>query len=274
MKLTIQGSINDFQDRSVIMGILNLTPDSFSDGGYYNNKDAALKHTENMVKAGADIIDIGGESTRPGSKSVSEQEELDRVIPVIEDIKNICSIVSIDTVKPRVAEEAFKAGASILNDISGMQFHPEIAEIASKYKAAVIMMHIQGVPQTMQETPVYSNLLEEIKSYLKDSIQLAKKAGIPDSSMIIDPGIGFGKTLDDTINILKKLNFFKDLNKPILIGVSRKSFISQISNVAVDNRLEGTLAAITGARLNGASIFRVHDVLECRRCLEVADRIM
>ena len=256
------------------MGILNVTPDSFSDGGKFTSIDSALKHAEQMIKDGADIIDVGGESTRPGSQSVSESEELDRVIPIIEKLKNICNFISIDTVKPLIAEEAFKAGASILNDISGMQFHPEIASISAKYKAAVVLMHIQGKPQTMQKAPKYDNLLSEISDYLQKCIKTAENAGIASDSIVIDPGIGFGKSLDDNLSILKHLDYFKTLNKPLLIGVSRKSFIGMISDVEVKDRLAGTLAAITAARLKGASIFRVHDVKECKQALEVADRLI
>ncbi len=273
MKLIIRDSVLDLDHRSVVMGILNVTPDSFSDGGRFSTPDAALRHAEKMVTDGADIIDIGGESTRPGAAEVSLNEELDRVIPVIEKLRHVCPLISIDTVKPAVADAAFAAGAAILNDISGMQFHPEIAPIVARHKGAAVLMHIQGVPRTMQASPHYDDVIGEIMNYLKTSISIAEKAGISPDSLAVDPGIGFGKRLNDNLTIIRELHSFLDLGKPILMGVSRKSFIGELTGAPVNDRLEGTLAAVTVSAMNGASLFRVHDVLACRRALDITDRL-
>jgi len=256
------------------MGILNVTPDSFSDGGLYFNKEKAIAQGLRMVKEGADFIDIGGESTRPGSKPLSLEEELSRVIPVIESLlKEVDIPISIDTYKSKVAQKAMEAGAEIINDISGLNFDPDLAKVAAKQNAPLILMHIRGNPETMQKDVHYDSLFSEILQYLKDSIQKAENAGLDNEQIIIDPGIGFGKTLEDNLLIIKNLSEFRVLGKPILLGTSRKSFIGKILNAEVEDRLEGTLSSIAIGVLNGAHIIRCHDVLQAKKAIAIADAI-
>ncbi len=258
-------------DKTLIMGILNVTPDSFSDGNLFFSPDKAVEHAKQMAKEGADIIDIGGESSRPGSDPVSEEEELRRVSLIIKKLAKETNVpISIDTYKPKVAEECIKLGASIINDINGLR-DKKIIEVAAKYKAPVIIMHMKGNPKTMQENPVYKDVMREIKEFFSQQIEKARKSGIKD--IIIDPGIGFGKTTEHNLKILKNLNEFKELKCPILVGPSRKSFMGNITGLPVNERLEGTLAAISIAIMNGANIVRVHDVKECKRAVMVADAI-
>ncbi len=258
--------------RTNIVGILNVTPDSFSDGGNYFGVAAAMSRARDMAAEGADIIDVGGESSRPGSEPVSEEEELRRVIPVIERIvKEIAVPISIDTYKPHVAEEALAAGATMVNDITGLT-NPKMRAAAAAARAPVILMHMQGKPKTMQENPQYHDVIGDIKEFFRMQVALAQKAGI--EKIILDPGIGFGKTIEHNLTILKRLHEFTDLGFPILVGPSRKSFIGALTgNLPATERLEGTIAAIVAARLNGASYVRVHDVKECTRALHVADAI-
>jgi dihydropteroate synthase len=257
--------------KTIIMGILNVTPDSFSDGGLFIDIDKAVKHAKQMVSDGADIIDIGGESSRPGSNPISEEEELRRVKPIIERLtKDINVPISIDTYKPKVAEECIKSGASIINDISGLR-NQKMVEIAIKYKVPVIVMHLLGNPKTMQENISYKDVVDDIICFLKKRVEKAKEAGLKD--IIIDPGIGFGKTTEHNLQIINKLREFKSLGCPILIGPSRKSFIGNITGLPVNERLEGTLASISIAIMNGANIIRVHDVKECKRAVQISDAI-
>ena len=226
-----------------------------------------------MEKDGADFIDIGGESTRPGSENISIDEELERVIPVISELKNKISIpISIDTYKSEVAEEALKAGAEIVNDISGFKFDKRNAEVTAKYKASCVVMHIKGTPKDMQKNPVYENVVEEVFEYLKDSVDIAKSFGI--KQIITDVGIGFGKTLEHNLELLRNLKRFKDLEYPLLLGVSRKSFMDKIFPMKMDERLEGTIAANVLGISNGANIIRVHDVSENKKAALIADRIL
>ncbi|MBC2695988.1 MAG: dihydropteroate synthase [Desulfobacteraceae bacterium] len=264
------------------MGILNVTPDSFSDGGLFFSCDAAVAHGEKLAEAGADIIDIGGESTRPFSESVSIEEEGRRVLPVIEKLAKRVSIpISIDTTKASIAREAIESGASIINDISAMYSDPDMMGIAAKYGVPVVIMHMKGAPKTMQVSPHYDHLIEEIKEFLEKAIYRAEKNGIARSKIIIDPGIGFGKTVEHNLLIIKYLYKFKTLNNPILIGPSRKSFIRNILEGSHDGdamlempELEtGTQAVIAAAVLNGAHIVRVHDVAKARSTLELIDSI-
>jgi len=256
---------------TLIMGILNVTPDSFSDGGKFNNIEAAIKHAKKMVEEGADIIDVGGESTRPGSEPVSVEEELSRVLPVIKQLSQEINVpISIDTMKPEVAEECIKAGAKILNDVTGLQ-NPEMLKVAAKYNVPVIIMHMNGMPKTMQANVEYQNVIEEVKQFLKTQAEKAKDAGI--TQIILDPGIGFGKNVEHNLQIIKNIQSFKELGYPVLIGLSRKSFIGKILDTEVNERLEGTLAGVTASVLNGANIVRVHDVKECKRAVEVAKMI-
>jgi len=253
------------------MGILNVTPDSFSDGGKYMTVEKAVDQAKKMVSEGADIIDIGGESTRPGSEAVRIEEELRRVLPVVDRLlKEISVPISIDTMKPEVADECLYRGVHILNDITGLR-NEEMTKVAAHYNVPVIIMHMQGTPKVMQEKPHYNDVIKEIKNYLQKQAREAQKRGI--SQVIIDPGIGFGKTVEHNLLILKHLREFKMLDYPLLVGLSRKSFIGKILDLPVEDRLEGTLTAITACLLNGADIVRVHDVKECKRVLKVVGAI-
>ena len=260
--------------RTLLMGILNVTPDSFSDGGLFFDKEKAVAHGLRMVEEGADIIDIGGESTRPGSKPLELEEELRRVIPVIESLaKEIDVPISIDTYKSGVAQRAIEAGAEIINDISGLHFDPGLAQVAAKEDVPIVLMHIRGIPETMQKNVHYDSLFSEILHYLKESIQMAESAGLDPQRIIIDPGIGFGKTVEDSLLIIKNLYEFRVLGKPILLGTSRKSFIGKILSAEAGDRLEGTLSSIAIGVLNGAHIIRSHDVLQAKKAIAVADAI-
>lgn len=260
--------------RTIVMGILNVTPDSFSDGGLYNRLDKALEHAERMVEDGADIIDVGGESSRPGSEPVPEDIELERVLPIIENLaKKIKVPISIDTYKASVAERALDAGACLVNDISALE-DSKMASVLAKFNVPVILMHKQGSPKNMQVNPSYNSLIPEIIAYLQSRIKLAEDHGIKSDQIIIDPGIGFGKTTEHNLEILRDLRKFKLLNKPILIGTSRKSFIGKILNLPVEDRLEGTSATVAIAIANGADIIRVHDVKEMKRVALMTDAIV
>ncbi len=264
----------DFSRGPLIMGILNVTPDSFFDGGKYLNKDEAIKHGMKLIEDGADILDIGGESTRPGSERVSEEEELKRVIPVIEEIAKRTDIpISIDTYKSNVARAAVDAGAQIINDISGLRFDERMARVVAEKGVPVVIMHIKGTPKDMQNNPYYEDVIQELLEYFEERIRYATENGIDESKIIIDPGIGFGKRLQDNLLIIKNLHAFKIFRRPILIGVSRKSFIGKILNLSPEERLEGTLSANLLAMVNGAQIIRVHDVLETKRCIRIYNEI-
>ena len=260
--------------RTLLMGVLNVTPDSFSDGGFFFDKERAIAHGLRMVEEGADILDIGGESTRPGSKPLELEEELRRVIPVIESlVKEVEVAISIDTYKSTVAQRAIEAGAEIINDISGLHFDKSLAQVAAKEDIPLVLMHIRGTPETMQKDVHYGSLFSEILQYLKESIQRAESAGLDPRQIIIDPGIGFGKSVEDNLLIIKNLFEFRILGKPILLGTSRKSFIGKILNTEVGDRLEGTLSSIAIGVLNGAHIIRSHDVLQAKKAIAVADAI-
>lgn len=271
----IKGKKFQFYNKGYIMGILNITPDSFSDGGkYFGNSDEALRRAVQMLEDGADIIDIGAESTRPGASIVSEEEEIERVIPIIERIiKETGAVVSIDTYKSKTAKEALKAGASIVNDISGLKSDSKMAEVISDADAAVVIMHMQGIPQNMQENPQYEDVVEGIIRELKESISIAKIAGIKENKIVVDPGLGFGKSNINNLEIVNRLREFKTLGYPILIGASRKSMIGNVLNLPVEERVEGSLAVAAAAAMNGASIFRVHDVKETKRVIAMIDAI-
>lgn len=257
------------------MGILNVTPDSFSDGGEFLDKDTAVRRALQMQRDGADIIDIGGESTRPGAKPVTLKEELGRTIPVIEALSGKSQVpISIDTFKSEVARRALIAGASIINDISGLRSDPQMAAVAAEHKAPVIVMHIKGTPRDMQKDPSYEALIPEILDYLRGSIRIALDAGLSEDMVAVDPGIGFGKTVEHNLEIIANLKEFTHLGRPVLIGPSRKSFIGAVlGGLPAGERLEGTAAAVTAAVLNGANIIRVHDVKEMARVIKVADAI-
>jgi len=267
--------IRDLGERPLIMGILNVTPDSFSDGGRFLKPEKAFDQAMFMIESGADIIDVGGESSRPGSEGVSLDEELERVIPMIEKISEESDIaISIDTVKSDVAEKAIDAGACIINDISGLTKDLKIAELAAERGAYVVLMHMRGTPKDMQENTDYDDIIAEISSFLTDSAHKAINAGVEKHRIIIDPGIGFGKSAEGNFMILKNLDRFLKLHHPILVGTSRKSFIGKALDLDVNHRLEGSLAAACYAVLNGADIVRVHDVAETKRALTIIEKIV
>ena len=257
------------------MGILNVTPDSFSDGGLYFSNESAVKQALRLQDEGADIIDIGGESTRPGAEKISVEEEIERVIPVIKAITGKVRVpVSIDTYKSAVADAAISAGASIINDISGLRFDPQMPKVAAKNEVPVVIMHIKGTPGNMQVDPTYKALIPEIMDYLMQGISIAREAGVPDDKIIIDPGIGFGKTVEHNLEIIKRLEEFTGFEKPVLLGHSRKSFIGKLlGDLPVTERIEGTTAAAAIGIFNGANMIRVHDVAETVRAARIADRI-
>jgi dihydropteroate synthase len=267
-------------ERTLIMGILNVTPDSFSDGGQFLSLDQALAHAEQMISEGADIIDVGGESTRPGGEPVSVEEETKRVVPVIEAlVARTATPISVDTTKSEVARAALDAGAAIVNDISALRFDFYVADAVARAGAGLVLMHSRGTPATMHRMPPVADIMEEVTSSLRASIHMAERRGVPRNSIVIDPGIGFGKTQEQNIELIAKLDqliaAFPDY--PLLIGTSRKSFIGRIladdsgTPAPAGERLHGTLATITAAVLKGAHIVRVHDVPAARQTIQIAD---
>ena len=259
----------------LIMGILNVTPDSFTDGGKFLDANTAVNHAMNMIADGADIIDIGGESTRPFSDPVSEREELSRVISVIKKLREKTdTVISIDTTKSSVADNACTVGANIVNDISGLSFDKDMIDIIIKHDCPIILMHILGNPKTMQENPSYDNLIADINNHLLDRVNFALNKGVKKHNIILDPGIGFGKKIDDNFSIINNIDQLNDLGYPILIGVSRKSFIGKTLDVDEDNRIEGTIASNIIALDRGCKIFRVHDIIEAKRSLVIANKIL
>ena len=263
------------QSHTLIMGILNMTPDSFSDGGQFKSHDKAIDHALKMVEEGANIIDIGGESTRPGAEAVQLEKELSRTVPIIEAIrlKSDC-LISIDTYKSKVAKAALAAGADMVNDISGLTFDHNMASLVAERNVPVIIMHIKGKPGDMQKNPNYDNLIKEIKAFFEVQIAIAKKAGIDSGNIILDPGIGFGKRLEDNFEIIRELGQISTMGYPVLLGPSRKSFIGFTLDLPVEERIEGTLASITAGVINGARIVRVHDIRATRRTLTITEKIM
>ncbi|MBW2063533.1 MAG: dihydropteroate synthase [Deltaproteobacteria bacterium] len=264
----------DLDRKTHVMGILNVTPDSFSDGGLFYDRDRAVEHGLQMTQEGADIIDVGGESTRPYSEQVSVDVELERVIPVIEVLsKEIAIPISIDTVKAEVVREAIRAGASMINDISALRFDPNMISVAAEAQVPVILMHMKGTPANMQESPTYEDLIPEIKGFLREAIDRAVDKGIKEENIIIDPGIGFGKTFDNNLEIIRDLNEFTTLKRPILLGTSRKSFLGHILGKGPSERDVATMATISVGVMNGASIVRVHDVKSAVDTVRVIDAI-
>ena len=264
----------DLGKRTHVMGVLNVTPDSFSDGGLYFQKEAAIEHGLRLAQDGADIIDVGGESTRPFSEEVSLQEELDRVVPVVEALSRAVKVpISIDTCKAEVARQALKAGASIINDISALRFDPDIIPVAAEASVPVILMHMQGTPGDMQKNPFYQNLIPEILNFLKQAVDRAVSGGIKEDMIIVDPGIGFGKTVDHNLEILKGLGQFCVLGRPILLGTSNKSFIGHLLNKEPHERDTGTMATIAAGVLSGADIVRVHNVKKAVETVRIIDAI-
>lgn len=258
----------DVENRCYIMGILNVTPDSFSDGGKFNNMDSALKHAEEMIRDGADIIDIGGESTRPGHQVISDEEEIARVTPVIEAVKRNFDIpVSIDTYKSAVAEAALQAGADLVNDIWGFRHDERVAQVTAEYGAACCLMH-------NRHEPVYNDFLQDVADDMKECLRIAKNAGIPDDKIILDPGVGFGKTFEHNLMITNHFDVLLRLGYPVLLGISRKSMIGLALDLPVDERVEGTLATSVIGVMKGCSFVRVHDIKENRRAIQMTEAIL
>ncbi len=264
----------DLDSRTSIMGILNVTPDSFFDGGRHFQTNTAIRSGIEMARQGADIIDVGGESTRPFSDPVPLEEELKRVIPVIKALSREIDLpISIDTYKSQVARKAIEAGASMVNDISALRFDPEMGSMVASANLPIVLMHMKGTPRDMQVNPVYKDVVEELMGFMADSIENAVDFGIKRDFVIIDPGIGFGKSLEDNLRILKALQKFSSLDSPILVGTSNKSFIGKLLDFPAELRRNGTLASITACVLNGANIVRVHDVQAAREAVIIADAI-
>jgi len=262
-------------DRAWLMGIVNVTPDSFYDGGAFLDPERAIEYGLQLAEDGADIIDIGGESTRPGSDSVTVEEESRRVVPVVAGLRaKTKTLISVDTMKPDVAAAALDAGADIINDISSFRLDPRILDLAARKEAGFILMHMQGTPKTMQTHPHYEDVVGEIRSFLSQKIEVAGAYGLHREHLIIDPGIGFGKRLEDNLALLNGLEAFFELDRPILVGVSRKSFIGKILNAPPEDRLEGTIAASVVSLVRGAHILRVHDVRAVKRAVLVAEAIL
>lgn len=257
-----------------VMGILNVTPDSFSDGGRYLDVQQAITHAETMVTEGATLIDIGGESSRPGASPVSVDEELARVVPVIRGLADAVDVlISVDTSKSKVAKHALEAGAHIVNDITALCGDPEMATVVAEMEAGVVLMHMKGTPRTMQRAPEYDDVVTEICSWLKEKTQNAEAQGIAAERIIVDPGIGFGKTTKHNLDILKRLSEFRELKKPLLVGTSRKSFIGNVLEVPITARVEGTAATVCWAIAHGADIVRVHDVKANVRAAQMTDAL-
>jgi len=257
-------------DGPLIMGIVNLNRDSFYLGSQCHSVDEAYDRAQQMMDEGVDILDLGAESSRPGSKGISVDEEISRILPIVKKICTSIKIpVSVDTTKSEVAKVALDNGVSIINDISGLQNDPDMAGTIAERNGGVVVMHIKGTPETMQKNPEYDDLINEITLHLQNCVSVAESAGISPDKIVVDPGIGFGKTIAHNLEILGRLNNFKSLEKPILVGVSRKSFIGNMQKLAVEDRLEGSLTAGLMAVLNGANILRVHDVKETRQMLDL-----
>lgn len=266
--MIIGNRVFDVEHRTYIMGILNVTPDSFSDGGKFNQIDAALYHVEEMIRDGADIVDVGGESTRPGHTVISDDEEISRVTPVIDAIKSRFDIpISIDTYKGKVTEAALKAGADLVNDIWGFKFDHKVAELTAQYGAACCLMHNRS-------EPTYQDYLNDVVADLKECVRIAKDVGISDDKIILDPGVGFGKTYQMNLEIINHVDVLHSLGFPILLGTSRKSVIGQTLNLPTDQRVEGTLATTVVGVLKGCAFVRVHDIKENKRVIQMTEAIM
>lgn len=272
--MNCRGKTLTFGTQTHVMGILNVTPDSFSDGGRYLDVQQAITHAETMVTEGATLIDIGGESSRPGASPVSVDEELARVVPVIRGLAHVGDVlISVDTSKAKVAKHALEAGAHIVNDITALCGDPEMATVVAEMEAGVVLMHMKGTPRTMQQAPEYDDVVTEICSWLKEKTQNAEAQGIAAERIIVDPGIGFGKTTKHNLDILKRLSEFRELKKPLLVGTSRKSFIGNVLKAPITARLEGTAATVCWAIAHGADIVRVHDVKANVRAAQMTDAL-
>src|SRR6059058_3700292 len=257
-----------------LMGVVNVTPDSFSDGGLYLDPEAAVAHGRELAEAGAEILDVGGESTRPGAEPVSAEEELRRVVPVIQGLSGAGARISVDTSKAAVAAVALDAGAEIVNDVTALRADPEMAPLCAERGAGVVLMHMLGEPRTMQEDPRYEDVVAEVKAFLAERLEFAVAAGIAEERVWLDPGIGFGKTPAHNMELLRRLGELRELGRPLVIGTSRKSFIGKVDGSAADERLGGTIASSVLAAAEGAAVLRVHDVAEVRQPLTVAAAIL
>ena len=271
----IGGGTLEIGPRPLIMGILNVTPDSFSDGGRFLEPDAAVKRAVEMAEQGADLIDVGGESTRPQAVPVHVDEELRRIVPVVEEVRRRLSLpLSVDTTKAEVARRALDGGADVVNDVSALRGDPRMAEVVAAARCGLVLMHCQGTPRTMQVDPRYENVLEEIKQFLLERMEFARSAGIAEDQILLDPGIGFGKNFTHNLTILRRLSELSELGRPVCVGLSRKSFIGQIVGRPADDRLIGSVTAALFAMLQGARVLRVHDVAETRQALAVAEALV
>jgi dihydropteroate synthase len=257
-----------------VMGVVNVTPDSFSDGGRFLSPERAVEHGRTLAAEGADIVDVGGESTRPGAGAVSPSEEVARVGPVLQGLRGVGATISIDTSKRAVAEAALDQGAEIVNDVTALRGDPELAGLCADRDCGLILMHMLGTPRTMQEAPSYDDVVDDVKAFLAERLQFALDAGIEEERVWIDPGIGFGKTLEHNLELLRRLGELRELGRPICIGTSRKSFIGKISGRDVDERIGGTIASNVVALAGGAEVFRVHDVRAVREALDVAAAVL
>jgi dihydropteroate synthase len=257
-----------------LMGVINVTPDSFSDGGLFLDAERAIEHGRRLISEGADVLDVGGESTRPGAAAVSAGVELARVEPVIEALSGEGAALSIDTSKLEVAEAALRAGATMVNDITALRAAPEIGALCAEHDAELVLMHMQGTPRTMQENPTYGDVVDDVKAFLAERIEAALGDGVPEERIWVDPGIGFGKTLRHNLELLRRLGELAELGRPVMVGTSRKSFLGTISGAPVDERLGGTIASCAIAAANGARMLRVHDVREVRAGMQVAAAIL
>ena len=276
-RLVFRKNSYSLRERTLIMGVLNITPDSFSDGGRFFSFEEAIAQGRKLAAEGADLLDVGGESTRPGSRPLPEEEEIRRVVPVIKELCGQISIpISVDTRKAGVAARALEAGAEMVNDISALRYDPQMAGVAAAYRAPVVLMHMRGEPETMQIDPHYDDLTGEIHDFFRERIDYAQGKGIAPQQIILDPGIGFGKSLEKKHNLilLKNLGVFFDLGKPLLVGPSRKAFIGRILDLPPEEREEGTLGAVAVAICNGAQIVRVHEVARTRRLVRIVDAIV
>lgn len=266
--MKIGNRVFDVEHKTYIMGILNVTPDSFSDGGKFNRIDAALRHAEEMIRDGADIVDIGGESTRPGHTKISEEEEIARVVPVIEAVKSRFDVpVSIDTYKSKVTEAALQAGADLVNDIWGFKYDHKVAALTAQYGAACCLMH-------NRQEPIYQNFLEDVVQDMQACVQIARNAGVSDDKIILDPGVGFGKTYQMNLDMIHHVDVLHDLGFPILLGTSRKSVIGQTLDLPTDQRVEGTLATTVIGVMKGCAFVRVHDIKENKRAIQMTEAIL
>jgi dihydropteroate synthase len=257
-----------------LMGVVNVTPDSFSDGGLYLDPEAAMAHGRELAAAGAEILDVGGESTRPGAEPVAAEEELRRVVPVIQGLSDSDCEISVDTSKASVAAAALDAGATIANDVTALRGDPEMASVCAERDATVVLMHMLGEPRTMQRDPRYGDVVAEVKRFLSERLEAAVAAGIAEERIWLDPGIGFGKTAAHNMELLRRLGELHELGRPLVVGTSRKSFIGKVDGSAADDRLGGTIASSVLAAAEGAAVLRVHDVAEVRQALAVAAAIL